>query len=101
MREYCVYILRCADDSFYIGVTNNLERRFEQHQAGIDPKCYTFKRRPLKVVHVERFSEVVYAINREKQLKRWSRRKKEALIAGNEYGLMQAAARRQRYIRKS
>lgn len=51
-----------------------------EHQAGVDPKCYTFSKRPLELVHIEYFQNVLEAIAREKQIKRWTRRKKEALV---------------------
>jgi len=50
MNQYFVYILLCSDSSYYTGVTNNLDRRLYEHEAGFDPKSYTFKRRPLKLV---------------------------------------------------
>jgi putative endonuclease len=84
MHEYFVYMLRCADDSLYIGVTNDYVRRLAEHNYGIDPRHYTWKRRPVTLVHVEVFGDVTEAIRREKQLKRWSRKKKEALVAGDE-----------------
>ena len=80
MTEYFVYMLRCNDGSYYTGVTNDWELRLQQHQAGEDSMCYTFKRRPAKLVHLATFSEITDAIAREKQVKRWSRQKKEALI---------------------
>jgi putative endonuclease len=79
MRYYYVYILKCSDGSYYTGVSNNPERRLAEHQMGTDPKCYTFSRRPLELVHIEYFQNVLEAIAREKQIKRWTRRKKEAL----------------------
>jgi putative endonuclease len=63
-------------------MTNNIDKRFIEHQDGIDSTCYTFKRRPLELVYTEMYIDVNQAIAREKQLKGWSRRKKEALIAG-------------------
>jgi|SRR5579862_32423 len=80
MKTYYVYMLLCADESFYTGITSNLEMRFGQHQFGIDPKCYTFTRRPIKLVHASDFRNVDDAIAWEKQLKRWTRAKKMALI---------------------
>lgn len=78
----CVYILKCSDNSYYIGVTNNIERRFNEHLEGINKTCYTYKRRPLELVYTENYTNFLEAISREKQLKRWSREKKEALISG-------------------
>jgi putative endonuclease len=77
-----VYILECADGSFYTGVTNNLDRRIAEHQEGDDPKAYTFSRRPVKLVYFEDHSDPHYAIDREKQIKGWSRKKKIAMIKG-------------------
>ncbi len=48
MKYYYVYILECADDSYYTGITNNLERRFNEHKEGNSPNSYTKSRRPLK-----------------------------------------------------
>ena len=82
MRSYYVYILRCLDGSYYVGITNDVERRLAQHQSGWDPKAYTHDRRPVELVYRAEFSEVADAIAFEKRVKRWSRKKKEALIAG-------------------
>ena len=80
MNQYFVYILRCNDGSYYTGITNDLERRFDEHQSGLNTECYTYKRRPLKLVFHERFPDVNQAIEFEKQVKGWRRAKKEALI---------------------
>jgi putative endonuclease len=82
MKQYFVYILLCADNSYYTGVTNDLDRRLHEHENGIDPKSYTFKRRPVNMIFQERFTEVTQAIAFEKQVKGWNRAKKEALING-------------------
>ena len=78
---YTVYILRCADGTYYTGVTNDLDRRVWEHQSGHDSRAYTFRRRPLKLVFQEHFPDVNQAIAFEKQVKGWRRAKKEALIA--------------------
>jgi len=80
MKTYYVYMLLCADGSFYVGMTNDLEFRIGQHQFGIDPECYTFKRRPVRLVHSSEFHHVDEAINWEKRLKNWSHAKKAALV---------------------
>jgi putative endonuclease len=80
MKSYFIYILECSDTSFYIGITNDIEQRLQEHQAGIDKSCYTYNKRPLHLCYQEEFSEVEQAILREKQLKKWSRKKKQALI---------------------
>lgn len=78
-HNYFVYILQCADGSYYVGV----EVRLEQHQNGYDPKSYTFTRRPIILKYYQRFTLIEQAIEFEKQLKGWSRKKKEALFDGN------------------
>ena len=80
MKTYFVYILKCSDDSYYTGFTNNLERRMQEHLSGRNKDCYTFDKRPLKLVWFENFNDVLNAIAVEKQIKGWTRRKKEALI---------------------
>ncbi len=75
-----VYILECSDKSYYIGVTNNLEKRFKEHENGINRNCYTYTRRPLKIVFYEMFNNPNSAIIFEKKIKGWSRKKEEALI---------------------
>lgn len=75
-----VYILECSDKSYYIGVTDNLEKRFQQHEKGINRDCYTYLRRPLKIAFYEMFNDPNSAIIFEKKIKGWSRKKKEALI---------------------
>ncbi len=84
MKKGWMYILKCADDSYYTGSTNNLERRIAQHQAG-EGANHTKKRLPVKLVYYEEFQRVDQAFYREKQVQGWSRKKKEALING-EYG---------------
>jgi putative endonuclease len=83
MKFLYVYILECADDSFYVGVTNNVGRRFIEHSAGIHEEAYTFRRRPLKLVFCRQFESPMRAIRYEKQLKGWTKAKKVALINGD------------------
>lgn len=80
MKAYYVYILKCSDNSYYIGVTNDVERQFFEHQNGDDINSYTFSRRPLKLAWHECFNDINCAIEKEKQLKGWPRKKIEALI---------------------
>ena len=82
MKIYYVYILECSDKSYYTGFTSNLEKRFEEHSAGKYKGSYTHNKRPLKLVYHCEFTNVEMAIETEKQLKKWSRAKKEALING-------------------
>jgi len=80
MKSYFVYILKCNDDSYYTGVTNDLEKRVAEHNDGHSITSYTFKRRPVKLVFSQQFHDIQQAIALEKQIKGWSRRKKEAFI---------------------
>ncbi|MDO8614827.1 MAG: GIY-YIG nuclease family protein [Dehalococcoidia bacterium] len=80
--SFWLYILRCADASYYIGHTDDLEKRIAEHNWGkVSP--YTRKRRPLHLVFADEFPTRLEALERERQLKGWSRAKKEALIKGN------------------
>ena len=78
-----VYILKCRDGSYYTGVTNDLDRRVHEHIHGVDRTCYTYTRRPVELMFYEEFSDPNQAIAAEKQIKGWSRKKKEALIQRN------------------
>jgi putative endonuclease len=76
-----VYMLRCADNSFYVGSATgeDLAPRIDQHNAGSYPG-YTFTRRPVVVVWSEYFDRITDGIAAERKIKGWSRAKKEALI---------------------
>lgn len=76
-----MYILECADGSYYTGSTNNLEFRIEQHNEG-EGANHTKKRLPVKLVYFEEYQRIDEAFYREKQVQGWSRKKKEALING-------------------
>ncbi len=82
MKLYYVYMLRCFDGTFYVGMTNDVERRVGEHRFGLDPDCYTYNRRPLVVAHVSEFQWVQEAIAWEKHVKGWSHRKKRAFAEG-------------------
>ncbi|MGE3275236.1 MAG: GIY-YIG nuclease family protein [Vicinamibacterales bacterium] len=77
-----VYVLRCANGALYIGETADLARRLEQHRDG-SASGFTASRRPVALEYFERHETRAAALERERQLKRWSRAKKEALIAGD------------------
>lgn len=83
MNQYYVYILKCSDNSYYTGVTGDLEIRFQQHQSGYFPESYTHKRRPVTLVFYYEFDRIEQAIAFEKQVKGWNRKKKEAIINDN------------------
>jgi len=80
---YCVYILLCSDETFYTGITSNLDKRLNEHQSGKHFGSYTFFRRPVELKFYAEFTEVERAIAMEKQIKKWSKAKKQALIDGN------------------
>lgn len=80
MKTLYVYILECSDGTYYTGVTNDPDRRLLQHNAGINPGSYTCSRRPVKIVYCQDFQYPNEAINWEKRIKRWSHKKKQALI---------------------
>ncbi len=83
MKRFYVYMVLCADNSFYVGITSDIEQRLGQHEYGWDEHCYTFKRRPLQCVHVSEFANFDDAEQWEKHLKGWSRAKKIALMNGD------------------
>jgi putative endonuclease len=77
-----MYILRCADDSYYVGSTTNLERRLWEHNEGIGAQ-YTARRRPVELAYSAEFPDIVQAYAAEKQVQGWSRVKCESLIRGD------------------
>ena len=80
MRPLFVYILRCSDGSYYVGHTDDLEQRLAAHASGA-LGGYTARRRPVTLVFSCEQEARLDALERERQLKGWSRAKKEALIA--------------------
>ncbi len=87
-----MYILKCADSSFYTGSTTNLEWRLYQHEIGKGSE-YTRKRLPIELVYYEKFERIDEAYAREKQIQKWSRGKKEALIKGK-FGTLKKLAKK-------
>ena len=83
MYFYYVYILKCSDESYYTGITNNLEKRFNQHQFGFNKGSYTYNRQPLTLEFHQEFNDVLQAIYFEKKIKGWTRLKKQALTNGD------------------
>jgi len=94
--EVTVYILRCRDGSYYTGLTKQtIEARVWEHNAGVYDG-YTAKRLPVELVFTETYDRIIDAIARERQIKGWSRRKKEALIA-LDYEALPGLSKRGRY----
>ena len=83
MKLSFVYILECSDGTYNTGITSNLEKRVFEHKIGTHQNSYTFSRRPLKLVFYCEFTDINMAIEKEKQIKKWSKVKKEALIKGD------------------
>jgi predicted GIY-YIG superfamily endonuclease len=77
-----VYLLRCADNSLYVGETSNLQTREQHHDDGRGGS-YTAKRRPARIVYAERHNSKQEALKRERQIKLWSLKKKELLVSGD------------------
>jgi putative endonuclease len=90
-----MYILECADGSFYTGSAQNLARRFIQHMAG-EAADHTKSRLPVKLVYCEYYHRIDHAFNREKQVQGWSREKKIALIEGRNFELPGLSINRKR-----
>ena len=89
-----LYILRCADGSYYVGTTrSSLELRIAQHNAGTFGG-YTKSRRPVELVFSEWFDRITDAIENERKLKGWSRAKKEAFMRGDLASVQQLARRK-------
>ena len=90
MPRAWVYILECSDGSYYTGCTRNLQRRIAQHQRGVT-ESYTAQRLPVKLLWTKEFGSVRQAFAVERQLKGWSRRKKQALMH-NDFALIHELA---------
>jgi putative endonuclease len=76
-----LYILKCADNSYYVGSTTDLDLRLLQHQSG-EGSNHTKRHLPVTLVYYEEFQRIDDAFRKEKQVQKWSRAKKEALIKG-------------------
>lgn len=85
-----VYILQCSDGSYYTGCTTNLVKPMDQHHRGL-LDGYTSKRRPIKLLWTEEFRDINEAIDAERQIKGWGRKKKEALMR-NDFELLHELA---------
>jgi len=77
MKIAYIYILKCADNTYYTGVTTNLEKRLEQHQSGFHKDSYTHNRRPVTLAFHATFTDINQAIEKEKQIKNGLRLKRK------------------------
>ena len=91
IMEAYMYILKCADGSYYTGSTKNLERRIHQHKSGAGSQ-HTRSRLPVILVYIEYYPRIEDAFRREKQIQRWSAAKKVALIKRDMPRLKELAA---------
>lgn len=94
MKLSYVYILKCSDGTYYTGVTSNLDKRLLEHRTGKYPDSYTSKRFPVNLEFYAEFTDISIAISKEKQIKNWSKAKKEALIEGRYEDLPNLAKKR-------
>ncbi|MDR4493848.1 MAG: GIY-YIG nuclease family protein [Nitrospirales bacterium] len=97
--SFWVYMLRCADGSYYTGHTDNLDKRIQEHHMGVICTCYAFHRRPIQLVFSQNFRTREEALVSERQIKGWSRKKKEAMIQGNWVEVSRLARSTQRFKR--
>jgi predicted GIY-YIG superfamily endonuclease len=80
--SFWTYMLECADGSFYAGHTDDLDLRYAQHQSG-ELKCYASSRLPVRLLWSQEFATREEALTAERQVKGWSRKKKQALCRGD------------------
>lgn len=76
MKIYDVYIVKCSDNSYYTGFTNDLERRINEHNGGINPASYTHRRRPVKLVFYYEFNDVNKPYSLKNKLKDGAEKRK-------------------------
>jgi putative endonuclease len=98
-RPHFVYIIECADGSYYIGSARDVAGRVQAHNAG-KAATWTASRRPVVLVYEEKHPDETSALQREKHIKRWTHAKKEALIARNK-ALLKMLSKRNRRERPS
>ena len=95
-----IYILRCADGTYYTGITRrSVDERMSEHVQGL-VDSYTARRRPVELLFSEYYARVDEAVAAEQRIKGWSRAKKEALIRGDYEALPRLAGRRTRSFTK-
>ena len=90
MPKGFMYILKCYDNSYYVGSTKHIDLRLKQHQDGKGAQ-YTARRLPVSLMYYEEYDRIDEAFYREKQVQGWSRKKREALINGETYLLPKLA----------
>jgi len=93
MEYFWVYMLRCSDGSYYVGHTDDIEKRMSEHRCK-KYSCYTAIRLPFELVYSQSMPSRVEAIEGERKIKGWSRQKKEALIARDWKAVSQCAKKK-------
>ena len=83
--QFWVYLLLCADGKYYVGSHrgDDVDNRVREHNEGLDPNAFTFRRRPVELIWAGEFSDPAEMVNFERQMKGWSRAKKEAFAKGD------------------
>jgi putative endonuclease len=79
---YHVYILRCSDDTFYTGISSDIEKRLKEHNGSPKGAKYTRSRRPVELIYREKCETKGEALKRESAIKKLSRKQKEKLVGG-------------------
>lgn len=92
MLNFYIYILRCNDGTYYTGHTDNLEKRIIEHEENVY-ECYTSKRLPVELVFVQECASRLEALEAERKIKKWGKRKKDALVTkrmGRDFSFMKS-----------
>ncbi len=87
MLDFYVYILKCADGTYYTGHTDNLDKRISEHENNTH-ECYTSTRLPIILVYAQAFASRAEAIDAERRIKKWGKRKKDALVQSGWEGIL-------------
>jgi predicted GIY-YIG superfamily endonuclease len=82
-NHFYLYILRCKNGAYYVGHTDDMQKRILEHHLGLMSNCYTKNLRPVELIFVQLFGTRDEAFSAERQIKGWSRKKKEAFMANN------------------
>jgi predicted GIY-YIG superfamily endonuclease len=87
MLNFYIYILKCSDGTYYTGHTDNLEKRIIEHEDNVY-ECYTSIRLPVELVFVQECASRVEALEAERKIKKWGKRKKDALVTKGWEGIL-------------
>ena len=87
MLNFYIYILKCSDGTYYTGHTDNLEKRIIEHEDNVY-ECYTSKRLPVELVFVQECASRSEALEAERKIKKWGKRKKDALVTRGWEGIL-------------